>query len=306
MSTRKGAEPMCMNCKVPIPGEDYGKEVFQKIILPFIEIYLKSVTDRKKIYCDVPDCKGFSIGSYVKKCSECRKDFGEKTNFRVNSETEKTERKIKESCKNCPGCNVMIFKSDGCDHMFCTLCHTHFNIKTGKKIGIGHNPEYQSWLDTLTDEQKIYYRSNYKLDKSAVDYTKYNNYRENENLLGREREPERYYIDKFVSQCKTVEESKFLLQFQKKHDKVIGGIYEPVFIEAEYENFTNTLWTEKKYLTVMKNKYKQRLFCTDLKPYVMKFVEDCEKEQFDFSTSIKKLMEINESFSEIYKCKKYF
>lgn len=56
-------------------------------------------------------------------------------------------KQMKKDSKNCPGCGAMIFKIDGCDQMWCTMCHTAFSWKTGHKIERGqiHNPHFYEW-----------------------------------------------------------------------------------------------------------------------------------------------------------------
>lgn len=54
---------------------------------------------------------------------------------------------IKKSTRNCPNCHVSIYKSSGCDQMWCIQCHTAFNWKTGAiEKGIIHNPEYFEFI----------------------------------------------------------------------------------------------------------------------------------------------------------------
>jgi hypothetical protein len=51
---------------------------------------------------------------------------------------------LREDSKNCPGCNTIIHKIDGCDQMWCTQCSTAFDWNTLEIVRNGriHNPHY--------------------------------------------------------------------------------------------------------------------------------------------------------------------
>lgn len=53
---------------------------------------------------------------------------------------------IRLGAKSCPGCGIPIFKSDGCDHMFCISCHCMFNWSDLKITKTTTNPLYYEWL----------------------------------------------------------------------------------------------------------------------------------------------------------------
>jgi hypothetical protein len=61
--------------------------------------------------------------------------------------TVESVKEIKKSTRNCPNCHVAIFKSSGCDQMWCVQCHTAFNWRTGQiEKGVIHNPEYFEFI----------------------------------------------------------------------------------------------------------------------------------------------------------------
>lgn len=50
---------------------------------------------------------------------------------------------LKEETKPCPSCSVRIYKTEGCDQMYCVQCFTVFSWDTGViDNGVIHNPEY--------------------------------------------------------------------------------------------------------------------------------------------------------------------
>lgn len=108
------------------------------------------------------ECKGLvvCINKHVY-CSECRQEYcydcGEKKEFEdgrcthvCNEETRSTFKTVRMNTHSCPKCGVRIQRSEGCNHMFCTACHTSFNWATGKIITVNvHNPHREEWLRSL-------------------------------------------------------------------------------------------------------------------------------------------------------------
>lgn len=65
---------------------------------------------------------------------------------KCNKEDIETVKLLTENVKNCPKCEVPIFKTDGCDHMWCPECHTMFNWSDLKITKTTTNPLYFEWL----------------------------------------------------------------------------------------------------------------------------------------------------------------
>ena len=49
---------------------------------------------------------------------------------------------IRTTTRPCPKCTASIFKIEGCDHMYCTHCATHFSWTTGKVLKTSTNEHY--------------------------------------------------------------------------------------------------------------------------------------------------------------------
>lgn len=118
-----------------------------------LEYITKFPTDKKNYIrqCSIAECKGFLNSNY--KCDLCDnvtcKDCLEpvKTDHICDPDTKKTAELLKKDTKYCPKCNNGIYKIDGCDQIFCTICCTAFSWKTGIiETGRIHNPHYYEML----------------------------------------------------------------------------------------------------------------------------------------------------------------
>jgi hypothetical protein len=107
--------------------------------------------------CTAEGCKGFLSSAW--KCGMCShwacpdcfdiKGPNKDSEHTCNPATLETAKLLRKDTKPCPSCGEMIMKSEGCDQMFCTSCHTPFSWVTGKIVTSGpiHNPHYFQWLN---------------------------------------------------------------------------------------------------------------------------------------------------------------
>ena len=117
--------------------------------------------------CPAPECKGFLSTAWkcglcnMWTCPDCHdlKGLVRDVEHRCEPEKVATATLLAREAKGCPKCGVQICKIEGCDQMWCTVCNTGFNWRTGKIAeGPVHNPHYFEWLrsqgrdPTLTPE----------------------------------------------------------------------------------------------------------------------------------------------------------
>jgi hypothetical protein len=70
---------------------------------------------------------------------------------------------IKDNCKHCPRCRVPIYRTEGCDHMFCIRCKTLFNWSNGTVVSDltwFHNPHMNQNIVRPPTQQLIHFNPN--------------------------------------------------------------------------------------------------------------------------------------------------
>lgn len=125
-----------INMKISNLTEEYKRDM-QKI-------QNKKFTIRR---CIKDSCRGYLSNDWIcglcetQCCSQCH--FEMESDHVCNAENIKTAKVINENGRPCPNCSTIIFKSDGCDQMYCTICKTPFSWTTGKIVnGVIHNPHH--------------------------------------------------------------------------------------------------------------------------------------------------------------------
>ena len=111
--------------------------------------------------CSVNDCRGYLSENwkcelcYKETCSECL--MVKNTEGHVcNKDDIASAELIKEETKPCPGCGVNIYRTLGCDQMWCVECHATFSWETGIKTNnVIHNPHFFEWQNSEQNAQMI-------------------------------------------------------------------------------------------------------------------------------------------------------
>jgi len=100
--------------------------------------------------CPLPDCRGILDTKGI--CRICNTDCCKKCHKIVHEGECKQDdlenvRLIRQNTKSCPKCQNGIFKTEGCDQMWCTICHTCFSWRTGNILnGTIHNPHFYEFV----------------------------------------------------------------------------------------------------------------------------------------------------------------
>ena len=135
------------------------------------ELYLREKGKHKELKkefiknCPAEGCRGFLSKQW--KCGVCNKytcpkcfvvkESGEETknpDHVCKKEDLESANLIRKECKDCPGCGTSIFKTQGCDQMWCTQCHVAFSWNTGRRVtGVIHNPHFYAWQKSNNDTQ---------------------------------------------------------------------------------------------------------------------------------------------------------
>ena len=117
----------------------------------------RTTTHDRKIFvrkCPYSECRGFLSTQWkcnlcgnrtCKDCNECILMADEE--HKCDPANIETAKLLAKDSKPCPNCGELIFKIDGCDQIFCTMCHTAFSWRTGRReTGAIHNPHYYEWM----------------------------------------------------------------------------------------------------------------------------------------------------------------
>ena len=107
------------------------------------------LSDATVFPCPAVDCRGFVLPS-EKKCGSCKKTVCmlcrafEAADHKCDNETLKTLALLQADSKPCPKCCAPIFRTAGCNHMFCTNCRTHFDWLSRNILKQSTNYHYTS------------------------------------------------------------------------------------------------------------------------------------------------------------------
>jgi len=130
------------------------KRTIRSLFQDYRYVLREDISSERKLFimrCTVEDCKGFLSSRYKcglcasQICSDCH--LVKNTEHTCHPDTIATINELKKNTKPCPSCHIPIYKTDGCDQMWCIQCHTAFSWKSGQiEKGIIHNPHYFDYI----------------------------------------------------------------------------------------------------------------------------------------------------------------
>jgi len=133
--------------------------------------------------CPTENCRGFLDSKWkcglcdLWTCSDCLVVKGPEQKCKThicNPDDVASAKMMAKDSKPCPKCAAGIFKIDGCDQMWCTMCHTAFSWTTGEiETRVIHNPhffEYQRKQNAIVPRAIGDIPCGRELDNPAINY----------------------------------------------------------------------------------------------------------------------------------------
>lgn len=108
--------------------------------------------------CPSLECRGFVQGS---KCGNCKKDICidcreiQVQNHVCDINVIENIKALATDTKPCPSCSAFVFKTEGCNHMFCTHCRTHFDWVTKRILVSSTNHHYDRTTEFAKNIAKL-------------------------------------------------------------------------------------------------------------------------------------------------------
>ena len=100
-------------------------------------------------------------------CPECGVKLEPNEDHICLKEEIESFKELKSNTRPCPKCASPIFRTEGCNHMFCVKCKTSFDWKTGEKISGYSNPHRDEWLRNLGTSSESIANGFFNLDIST-------------------------------------------------------------------------------------------------------------------------------------------
>ena len=138
---------------------------------------LRPLIDPKTI---VMKCSSCAVGIVMKdgdqiRCHVCNTIYCPECGVKLDPDEDhicledeiKSFKELRANTRPCPKCASPIFRTEGCDHMFCIKCKTSFDWKTGEKISGYSNPHRDEWLRNIGSSSESIANGFFNLDEAT-------------------------------------------------------------------------------------------------------------------------------------------
>ena len=131
--------------------------------------------------CPYQECRGFITKGLCgicnrQACIRCREPY-ENSDHKCNPDTLMSLSALQKDTKSCPKCCAQIHRTEGCNHMFCTHCQSHWDWVTGKILKTSTNGHYlhlQAFSRNVaireTTDDTCVENNEYSLMRDAIDF----------------------------------------------------------------------------------------------------------------------------------------
>ena len=97
--------------------------------------------------CPKSICRGFVVRGACGVCNDticvhCREVKND--THTCDPDTVQNICSINTQCRSCPQCATMIYRTEGCNHMCCTACRSHFDWDSGRLLEASSNHHYDN------------------------------------------------------------------------------------------------------------------------------------------------------------------
>lgn len=182
--------------------------------------------------------------SLCKKCGICHNT----KNHKCAKEDIETRKEVIENSKCCPHCSTRIYKIEGCDIMWCTVCRVRFLWESGQIIEKNiHNPEHSNFLTKFYDGLNVRMANDFNVSPILVLGLADHKF----NCMYRKKTQIEYFTVFYITKTHIPLVIELLIDTH-------ASMQEETDISAnKYENERLSLlvgeWTKDKYITEMKN-----------------------------------------------------
>lgn len=216
---------------------------------------ISKMNGNKIFPCPIQECRGFVENGIcglcnISVCVKCHEQMNDK--HMCKQEDLMSIAMLSQDSKQCPRCYTNIYRTFGCNHMYCTNCQTHFDwvsLKIMPTSTNGHYLHLQKFADniptyTLHDSQQ----PDQQISATTCDYQDFSLYHDLVNIENIDTN----VIDPILVRCLWSDSNTIrMIKRQKYHKNTINQVTQDTFqdLQVKYllNEITETSWRQSVY-----------------------------------------------------------